>query len=194
MLQQSTIQRQKYSLCDLRWQSCTPCSPANMNKIHIDCPTTKWSFSHLTAQIFSSSREALLVAERHDRLVTQFAERVRSDFFQNSPGQLHDQRVLAALEDKLRASSMSSPRTQVVRSSLGKLQHYPTPPLAGAPHTALCCPPVTSASAWASANKAGNARVQDVQQRGSQSRSAPEDRDRPTAGARRANFVSALSS
>ena len=57
-----------------------------MNKIHIDCPTTKWSFSHLTAQIFSSSREALLVAERHDRLVTQFAEssRVRSDFFQNS--------------------------------------------------------------------------------------------------------------
>ena len=166
-----------------------------MNEIHIDCPTTKWSFSHLTAQIFSSSREALLVAERHDRLVTEFAERVKSDFFQNSHGQLHDKRVLAALEDKLRASSMSSPRTQVVRSSLGKWQHYPTPPLAGAPHTALCCPSVTSASAWAcSANKAGNARVQDVQQRGSRSRSAPDDRDRPTAGAPRVNFVSALSS
>ena len=61
-----------------------------MNEIHIDCPTTKLSFSHQTAQIFSSSREALLVAERHDRLVTEFAERVKSDFFQNSHGQLHD--------------------------------------------------------------------------------------------------------
>ena len=135
VLQQSTIQRQKYFGAAF----------VGNHVHHALHPASTHRLSHVEMELLSSHcpnflREALLVAKRYDRLIAEFAVTAESDISQNSHSQLHDYRAQADREDKIQASSMSSPRTQVVRRSRGKLQHHPTPPLAGAPRTALCCP------------------------------------------------------
>ena len=152
VLQQSTIQRQKYFGAAF----------VGNHVHHALHPASTHRLSYVQMELLSSHcpnflREALHVAERYDRLIAEFAVTAESDISQNSHSQLHDGykliektkfKRLACLHLERRSSGAVVASCNII-PHLHLLEHH-------VPHCAVH--QIASASVWAClANKTGKA-------------------------------------